>query len=114
MRQWLVDPKIMCRQHLLGEHLEHHMFVGTIRKGGDLTGFLANNLLEPLSLISRHLALVEEMTHRGYNHRSPLPGFEPFGHEDVVIDRPAALAELLRRCPKCRQRLEVQNGLLQR
>lgn len=106
MRQWLVDPKIMCRQHLLGEHLEHHMFVGTIRKGGDLTGFLAGNLLEPASLISRHLELVEEMTRRGYKHKSPLPKFEATGNEDVVIDRPAAMAELLRRCPECRQRYE--------
>lgn len=106
MRQWLVDPRIMCRKHLLGEHVEHHMFVGTINKGGSMTGFLENNLLEPLSLTARHQELVAEMTRRGYNHKSPLPSFEQFGYEHVVIDREASLQELLRRCPDCRQRSE--------
>ena len=32
MRMWLVPPQLMCDQHLLGEHLEMHMFIGTIRK----------------------------------------------------------------------------------
>ena len=108
MRQWLVDPKIMCRQHLLGEHVEHHMYVGTIQKGGNLAGFLEGNLLEPTSLRSRHDELVAEMIRRGYNHKSPLPEFRPFGHEHVVIDRAASLSELLRRCPDCRQRYGEQ------
>lgn len=30
MRMWMVDPKIMCRKHLLGEHLELHMLAGCI------------------------------------------------------------------------------------
>jgi len=106
MRQWMVDPKIMCRQHLLGEHLEHHMFVGTILKGGDITGFLANNLLEPSSLAIRHSQLVEEMKRRGYNHHSPLPHFETVECPATFIDRSASLDELLRRCPECRQRHE--------
>ena len=33
MRMWMVDPQIMCRQHLLGEHTEMHMFVGTLKRG---------------------------------------------------------------------------------
>jgi hypothetical protein len=39
MRQWLVDPKKMCRQHLLGEHCEHHMMLGSIRKKKNIDGF---------------------------------------------------------------------------
>jgi hypothetical protein len=27
---WMVDPRIMCRNHLLGEHAEIHMFVWNI------------------------------------------------------------------------------------
>ena len=34
MRDWKVNPKLLCRQHLLGNHLEVHMFVGTLRRGG--------------------------------------------------------------------------------
>ena len=104
MRQWMVDPRIMCRKHLLGEHVEHHMFVGAINKGTDMAGFLANNLLEPLSLLYRHAALVEEMERRGYNHKSPL-AYPNFSKGDpallVQIDKDAAKAELVRRCPEC-------------
>ena len=45
MRMWMVDPKIMCRKHLLGEHVEHHMFVGTINKRISIVGYLRDNLL---------------------------------------------------------------------
>lgn len=104
MRQWMVDPRIMCRKHLLGEHVEHHMFVGAINKGTSITGFLKNNLLEPLSLLYRHAALVEEMERRGYKHKSPL-AYPNFAKGDpallVQIDKDAAQAELVRRCPEC-------------
>lgn len=122
MRMWMVDPRIMCRQHLLGEHVEHHMFVGSIAKGLDMTGYLKLNLLEPASLFKRHEELVEEMGKRGYNHKSPLlcPPCAPVVPERVYIgvervwsigvkvDRDASLAELLRRCPECRARAETR------
>lgn len=107
MRQWMVDPKIMCRQHLLGEHVELHMFVGTINKGISIDGYLRDNLLEIPELYARHDELVVEMTNRGYNHKSELPPtkrsytFEQFYK---VINRKAALDELLRRCPRCVER----------
>lgn len=110
MRMWMVDPKMMCRKHLLGEHVEHHMFVGTINKGISVDGYLRDNLLEPLSLVSRHKELVAEMEARGYNHRSELPvvllaGLTP-AQCGVQIDREASLKELIRRCPECRARYE--------
>jgi hypothetical protein len=114
MRQWMCDPRIMCRQHLLGEHVEHHMFVGTINKEIGVSGYLADNLLEPLSLYTRHNELVEEMKIRGYNHKSPLPsvvdGILTVEQLAVKIDRPASLAELLRRCPECRKRYNELNS----
>jgi hypothetical protein len=101
MRQWMVDPKIMCRQHLLGEHLEHHMFVGSINRRVSMDGFIKNDLLEPHSLKSRHDALVEEMQRRGYNHKSPLQviKYDVAYHE---INRDLSLQELIRRCPECK------------
>jgi hypothetical protein len=114
MRQWMVDPKIMCRQHLLGEHVEHHMFVGAINKNISIDGYLRDNLLEPSSLHSRHVELVKEMESRGYNHKSPLLSFIPFKLEEafVKIDKEASLKELLRRCPECRARHETIYGEL--
>ena len=73
MRLWLVDPRIMCRQHLLGEHVECHAFVGTINKGVRVKGYLRDNLLQINMLVIRHEELAEEMKSRGYNHKSPLP-----------------------------------------
>lgn len=107
MRMWMVDPKIMCRKHLLGEHVETHMTQGTIRKGVSLAGYLSNNLLEPDRLLERHDELAKELERRGYNHRSPLSYLK---HEIGVgfkIDREASLAELLNRCPDCRARYEA-------
>lgn len=96
----MTDPKIMCRQHLLGEHVELHMFVGTIRKGVSMQGYVDNNLLELSSIEARHDELVAEMERRGMNHHSPLPAFQSrnFGK----VDREAAKADLLSRCEKCR------------
>ncbi len=110
MRMWMVDPKIMCRKHLLGEHVELHMFVGTINKGISLDGYFQNNLLEMESLHFRHFELVQEMESRGYNHKSSLPGVTYTGTLDSVklkVDKASALAELLRRCPECRARHEA-------
>ncbi len=50
MRQWLCDPKILCNKHLLGEHVEHHMFVGTLKAKKNVDGYVRNNLLEISSL----------------------------------------------------------------
>ena len=27
---WMVDPRFMCRAHILGEHRECHALIGTI------------------------------------------------------------------------------------
>ena len=99
----MVDPKIMCRNHLLGEHLECHMFAGSIKRGHNLEGFLKNNLLEPMSLEKRHAQLVEEMEKRGFNHKSPLEikksDLEYLGEKKIDVD--SSLKELLRRCKNC-------------
>lgn len=104
----MTPPDLMCRKHLLGEHVELHMFVGTINKGISVEGFLANNLIEPRSLHSRHNALAAEMLRRGYNHKSPLwaillttlPNMT-YEKYHRTIDAEASLAELHRRCPEC-------------
>jgi hypothetical protein len=69
---WMVNPKIMCNQHLIGEHLELHMFIGSIKKNISMQGYLKNNLLEPNSLYARHNELVKEIIYRGMNHKSDL------------------------------------------
>ncbi len=106
MRMWMVNPRLMCRQHLLGEHVELHMFVAGIRRGLNLQGYLDKKLLEPHNIKRRHDELVRELERRGYRHRSPLP--ELVFHRAGRINRHANLAELSRRCGQCRRMR--QNG----
>ena len=105
MRMWLVPPKIMCDQHLLGEHFEMHMFVGTILKKKSIKGYLDNGLIEVPMLKFRHNELVEEMMLRGMKHNSPLDKFlykGRMGH----ISREKSKKELLDRCESCRKKME--------
>lgn len=108
MRMWMVDPKIMCRKHLLGEHVEHHMFVGTINKGISIDGYIGGNLLEPVQLLIRHYRLAEEMLSRGYQHKSELAAVDLSRLSEkqllTTVDQESSLTELLRRCPDCRAR----------
>jgi len=104
MRMWMVDPRCMCRKHLLGEHVEIHMLVGSLVRGKSIKGFLDKGLLAPQEIFNRHAALVEEMVRRGYNHKSDLPEMDlsiyPVGHVDIE----KSYRELYGRCEKCRRR----------
>lgn len=44
MRMWMLPPETMCRKHLLGEHVELHMLLGTMKRGRRIDGFLAGKL----------------------------------------------------------------------
>lgn len=108
MRMWMVDPKIMCRQHLLGEHVEIHMLLGCLRRGKNIDGFLKAKLVDPRSMFSRHEELVAEMQHRGYKHNSPLDKNECAKYQHItsaicVFDNQYSLCD---RCSVCKQRAE--------
>jgi hypothetical protein len=100
---WMVDPTQMCRQHLLGEHVECHMFRGSLLKGKSLGGFLEAGLLDSRQLSQRHDGLAAEMERRGYRHASPL--LSDFDADGAAGDVNAATAmhELASRCESCRE-----------
>lgn len=102
MRMWMVPPQIMCRQHLLGEHVELHMFVGSIKKGTSLNGYIKNGLVETHNIKSRHKKLVREMKSRGMKHSSPLK------YKDVLhlgkVKKKKSRKALTSRCPECKRR----------
>lgn len=107
MRLWMVNPTIMCRQHLLGEHNETHMFAGTLRKKVSIDGYLIEGELDPRLLYPRHEELVAEMLRRGYGHYSPLevPDFSYLSlREEYYINSNESLDLLLSRCANCRER----------
>lgn len=108
MRMWMVDPKLLCRKHLLGEHVECHMFVGTINKSITIKGYVNKGLVEVHNIRNRHNVLAEEIRNRGYDHKSPLPEFKSW--KEGSIDIESNLKELSRRCPECKKRIERYYG----
>lgn len=104
MRIWDVDPALLCRQHLLGEHRELHGLwnIHTLGKRGyrlhpetvRWEGKLA-------ALFARHEALAAEMERRGYRHGTPLDPALATGHavQDAFVDPPAEQLRILREKP---------------
>ena len=105
MRMWKIDPKLLCRQHLLGEHLEMHMFAGCLREGKSLAGYVRAHLVELDCIQSRHDELAKEMLRRGYKHLSPLKPFPC--HKDGKVDVDSNIKELTERCTECRKRMHT-------
>lgn len=105
MRQWHVNPKIMCNRHLLGEHCEHHMMVGAIKKKKKFNGYIEKNCVEPQSLQQRHDELALEMLARGFNHKTPLPEHDiSYLSPEIAtykINKEQSLNDLITRCPIC-------------
>jgi len=110
VRQWHVNCKHLCNKHLLGEHVEHHMFRSIIARGMSTEGYIADGLLVPGTLQSRHDQVAKEMLDRGMKHTSPFELLEADRY--LPIDRVAKFdveanyKELARRCPDCRERIE--------
>lgn len=103
MRIWDVDAHILCRKHLLGEHRELHALVTILSEDKKAyrhhpetkrwEGKLA-------ALKQRHEGLVEEMTHRGYNHASPIEmDFPDSGIQTEFVDTLERQLEILKAKP---------------
>lgn len=109
MRMWKVDPKLLCKKHLLGEHVEMHMFVGSLNRGIKHYGYVAQGLVEVHRIKERHDALVTEMTRRGIDHKTPLKYEEMhFDYYKYIgyVSEEFNLWELSRRCFNCRDNIE--------
>jgi hypothetical protein len=104
MRIWDLEPALLCRQHLLGEHRELHGLWNILVEGK--RGYAAHPETRRwagklAALFRRHEALVAEMERRGYCHVSPLPAAHATGaaRQDVLITPLAEQLALLRGKP---------------
>ena len=102
----MVDPRIMCRQHLLGEHAEIHLFIWAISRGNSVRGYTQKGFLEIRNLYDRHEELMKEMKQRGYKHNSDLDKKWRQAEELGYIDKEESLKQLINRCQRCRERHE--------
>jgi len=101
----MVNPKLLCRQHLLGEHNEVHSFLGCIKKGTSLKGYIEKGLVEVHNIKKRHDELSEEMIRRGYKHNSNLDVGNLLWEEGYV-NSIENIEELKSRCQECKRRME--------
>jgi len=111
MRMWMVNPKLLCNQHLCGEHGEIHKHKHNFVKGHRMHGRLNPVVqIEPSKMGQRHDELAEEMLRRGMNHKSPYeqPRIDHYGNEviNARVDINISLKDLCERCPRCKERIE--------
>jgi hypothetical protein len=102
MRIWDLPPKLLCRQHLLGEHRELHAIWSVITKGRKGYSRHPETLRwqgRLKALFLRHEDQVLEMARRGYRHHSPLPRRLAVGRgrQDRRLDSLRRQRQLLRR-----------------
>ena len=75
MRIWDIPPRLLCRNHLLGEHRELHAVWSVITKGKKGYSRHPETLRwrgRLKALFKRHELETAEMLRRGYRHQSPL------------------------------------------
>ena len=108
MRMWMIEPKLLCNKHLLGEHGELHKFIPSFNKKHRIDNRVSPVVqIELTSYQSRHDDLAEEMLSRGMNHKSPLPELPDFSYLpreqfEAKVDRAASKIDLHERCNDCR------------
>jgi len=106
VRIWDIDPRRLCRVHLLGEHRELHGLWSILTQGK--RGYRNHPEVRRwegklAALFARHEALVAEMARRGYAHATPLDArlATGAGVQREFVDPPAAQLRLLaaKPCP---------------
>jgi len=111
MRMWMINPKLLCNKHLLGEHGEIHKHRHNFVKQHKIKGRIFPVVqIEPMSMGIRHNELAEEMLSRGLNHKSDyempsisyLNNAERFARVDIEI----SYKDLISRCEECKKRIK--------
>lgn len=112
MRMWMINPKLLCNKHLLGEHGEIHKHRHNFVKQHSIAKRISPVVqIQPSAMQTRHDELAEEMLRRGMNHQSPfeqpdisyLPDFE----RNAVVDISVSMSDLIQRCPICEKNMMI-------
>jgi len=108
----MINPVIMCRQHLLGEYREMFTLIGHLKHKRQIKGYIAKNCLEPTSIEKRYNELKQEMLNRNYKINKQFV-FTPdlLNHLDehsknYKVDVEASLIDLSNRCKNCKQNIK--------
>jgi hypothetical protein len=100
VRIWDLEPSLLCRSHLLGEHRELHGLWNILTR--EMRGYRDHPETRRwegklAALYRRHEALVAEMARRGYRHASLLDPALATGsdRQDAYVDPPAEQRRIL-------------------
>lgn len=107
MRIWNIDTSKMCRKHLLGEHVELHMMIGSMKKNKSFKKFFEYEIIDLKLIYKRHKELVSEMLRRGYNHKSDIDEMEynkllENYEETGSVNISKSISDLSERCSECK------------
>jgi len=110
MRMWMVDPKVLCNKHLLGEHGEIHKHRHNFVKQHSIAKRISPVVqIEPSAMEIRHDVLAKEMLDRGMNHQSPFEqpdiSYLPAFQQQAIVDTENSLRDLVNRCSECNERI---------
>ena len=102
----MIDSRMLCNRHLLGEHFEIHQHRHNFVKGHSIEG--RRGQIEPESMSQRHDDLAEEMLSRGMKHESPYvqPDLSEYDLSGFTVDRNDSMLDLKARCCECEKRME--------
>jgi hypothetical protein len=111
MRMWGINPKLLCKKHLLGEHGEIHKHRHNFVKQHSISKRISPVVqIAPEQMQKRHDELAYEMLRRGYNHQSPYeqPNLSYLSKEErfAEIDTKKSILDLLSRCEDCANNLK--------
>lgn len=99
---WMVDPRILCRAHLIDEHGEIHKFRHCFVKQYKMDGRMGQ--IDPSKMKERHDELAKEMLQRGYNHHSSYEQPDVSYLPDMSVDPIQSIRDLFGRCEDCKNR----------
>ena len=102
----MINPKLLCRKHLLGEHGEIHKHRHNFVKHHSISKRVSPVVqIEPTSMKERHDQLAAEMLRRGFNHQSPYEqpdiSYLPENERIAKVNLNVSMIDLTERCPVC-------------
>lgn len=111
MRMWMINPKLLCDKHLVGEHGEIHKHRHNFIKHHNIKGRIEPiTQIEPASMKIRHDELAKEMLARGFNHQSayvqPNIDYLSNHYQSAKVDINISITDLMKRCENCKRRIE--------
>jgi hypothetical protein len=100
---WCIDPKLMCQQHILGEHSEIHKHKHNFEKHHSIKNRIeVFPQIEPEAMKKRHDELSVYMNHKS-PYIQPDLSYLPDSHRYAKVDIRKSKLDLIDRCEKCRE-----------